>query len=121
MAIKTTKTLLALTDQAREIIKRRAPSDRKHGAWVCRAIIEYDRMLTATEQPDPTRLAKDVTEMKAMLRDLLMKGSPTIEQQDHHQEAQDHHKEPDQPTPLISQADLDNLQKLINAHTAGGK
>lgn len=71
-----TRTVLALSDEALEIIGRRAPSENKRGAWVSTALVEYDELLKAQELSDPARLARienDVTEIKAQLAKLLAK------------------------------------------------
>lgn len=72
-----TRTVLALSDEALEVIARRAPSENKRGAWVSAALVEFDKLLKAQESSDPTRLARienDVTEIKSQLAHLLAKG-----------------------------------------------
>lgn len=47
-----TKVFFTLTDEAIEVINRRAPSPHKRGDWLSGAILDYDRIVTGATTGD---------------------------------------------------------------------
>ncbi len=72
MRIMATRTVLALSDEARAVIARRTPSENKRGAWVSAALVAYDKLLSDQEANDPRRMARLEDELQAIKQLLVI-------------------------------------------------
>ena len=48
----TSKVQFYLANEALEVVGKRAPSEKKRGEWVSKAIIEYDRIMSMIPSDD---------------------------------------------------------------------